>query len=59
MLEQLGHRRPSEWPALRSVVCIERTRQIRDKTSTTRHYYFSCLTGGDAGYMLRLSRAYS
>jgi len=49
---------PSEWPGLRSVVCIERTRQIRDKTSTTRHYYISSLPGRDAGYMLRLSRGH-
>jgi len=49
---------PSEWPGLRSVVCIERTRQIRDKSSTTRHYYISSLPGRDAGYMLRLSRGH-
>lgn len=32
-----------EWPGLRSVVLVERTRQVRDHTSTERHYYISTL----------------
>jgi predicted transposase YbfD/YdcC len=50
---------PTEWPGLRSVVCIERTRQVGDKNSSTaRHYYISSLPGRDAAYMLRLSRGH-
>lgn len=32
-----------EWPGLQSVVLVERTRQIRDHTSTERHYYIATL----------------
>ena len=32
-----------EWPGLRSVVLVERTRQIRDHTSTEQHYYIATL----------------
>ena len=32
-----------EWPGLRSVTLIERTRGLGDKVSTERHYYLSSL----------------
>lgn len=32
-----------EWPGLQSVALVERTREIRDHTSTERHYYIATL----------------
>jgi predicted transposase YbfD/YdcC len=49
---------PTEWPGLRSVACIERTRQVGEKICTSRHYYISSLPGRDARRMLRLSRGH-
>jgi len=49
---------PSEWPGLASVACIERTRQIGDRTTTTRHYYISSLSGRDAARLMHLSRGH-
>lgn len=47
-----------EWSGLRSVVCIERIRQVGGKTSGKRHYYISSLPGRDAKKMLALSRGH-
>lgn len=47
-----------DWPGLRSVACVERTRQVGDEISTQRHYYISSLAGRDAGEILGLSRGH-
>src|SRR5690606_37159957 len=50
--------RHARWPGLRSVVCVEATRQAIDpatgpgKTSVERRYYLSSLDGRDAQAML-------
>jgi predicted transposase YbfD/YdcC len=48
-----------DWPALRSAICVECTRQVgQEAPSNERHYYISSLPGKDAGQMLRLARGH-
>jgi len=59
-------RERGDWPALRSVVCVEASRQVLDpaggeaKTSTQRRYYITSLDhrqrGQDAGFFAKLIR---
>jgi len=48
-----------DWPALGSVVCVERDRQVgQGPASSQRHYYISDLPGKDAKRMLELTRGH-
>jgi predicted transposase YbfD/YdcC len=47
------------WPKLRSVVCVERLRQVgQEAPRVKRHYYISSLPGDDAKRMLALARGH-
>jgi predicted transposase YbfD/YdcC len=49
----------SDWPQLRSAVCVECIRQVgEDEPSRERHYYISSLSGRDAKRMLELARGH-
>lgn len=51
-----GLSEPGAWKGLRSVACVERTRDVGGKISTERAYYISSLSGTDAGRILRCTR---
>jgi len=46
------------WRGLKSVVCVERRRQVGDEVSQERHYYISSLPGRDAAEMSRKIRSH-
>jgi len=41
--QMLGKDLAGQWPGLKSLIAIERTRELNGKTSVTRHYYISSL----------------
>ena len=54
--ELLGKGLAAQWPGVRALIAIERTRELNGKTSVTRHYYISSLNKrtkakGLAGYI--------
>jgi predicted transposase YbfD/YdcC len=41
--ELLGEKLADQWPKLRALIAIDRTRELNGKISVTRHYYISSL----------------